>query len=110
MPEDNVPNRCPLCQGTNVRIDGWAVMDVRVQFGSRWTGPGNSGYGLNCFACMDCGFVGHYLGPKDLQDLQSVPISTQGPVRSSSKGCAGGILLLVTLVLGSIVLGRWLVS
>jgi hypothetical protein len=99
----SVPHRCPLCQGANVRIDGWTGVDARVQFGKRWIGPGASGYGLNCFACLDCGYVGHYLCPEDLQTLQSMPVMADWPKASSRRGCMGAVLLLMALGVGGCV-------
>jgi RNA polymerase subunit RPABC4/transcription elongation factor Spt4 len=62
-------SECPACHGTNLRTDGWAAMEVRVQFGSSWMGPFNSGYGVKCFVCLDCGFLGLYLESADVQAL-----------------------------------------
>jgi hypothetical protein len=97
VPKDALPRRCPLCQGANIRTDGWTGVDARVQFGQRTMGFGDSGYGLNCFACLDCGYVGHYLSPGDLQTLQSKPIMADWPPRSSRSGCLGMVLVLVAL-------------
>lgn len=72
-------------------------MDTRIQFGSKWTGPGNVGYLPNCLACMDCGYVGFYLGPDDVQRLRSQPITSNAPVRKSSTGCGSKVLILVAL-------------
>lgn len=92
--KNSLPDRCPLCQGTNIRTDGWTGVDARVQFGKKWMGTGDTGFGLNCFACMDCGFVGHYLCTEDLISLQSRPVMSDWPPKSSRAGCFGLILLI----------------
>jgi len=64
------PPRCPSCGRGHIRADGWAGRDVRVQFGSSWMGPFNYGYRVQCFACLDCGFVGLYLNSDDVRALK----------------------------------------
>lgn len=104
-----VPERCPHCQGTKVRTDGWAGPSSRVQFGKRWMGTGDAGYGLNCFACLDCGYVGNYLGPGDLQRLRSVPVMADWPPASSRSGCLGtGLLLIAVGIAACLTAGRLL--
>ncbi len=101
--KDSLPRRCPLCQGTNIRIDGWSGLEARAQFGKKWMGTGDTGYALNCFACMGCGYVGHYLSPGDLQRLQTAPIMADWPPPGPSSGCLGLVLLLLALVVGACV-------
>jgi hypothetical protein len=105
VPQRPLPRRCPLCQGANIRTDGWSGLEARVQFGKRYMSTGDTGYGLNCFACLDCGYVGHYLGPGDLQRLRSVPIMADWPPTSSRSGCGclGMVLLLIGLGVGACV-------
>jgi hypothetical protein len=109
-PKDYLPRRCPLCQGANIRTDGWTGLEARVQFGRRSMGVGDSGYGLACFACLDCGYVGHYLCPEDLQTLRSVPIMPNWPPASTRRfGCFGMVLLVIALGVGACVIaGRLL--
>lgn len=95
-PQDPLPKQCPLCRSEDIRIDGWASMQTRVQFGSKWTGPGNTGFGMNCFACLHCGFVGFFLGPSDLNRLRGRPVTSNEPLRKNTS-CAGMLLLLFAL-------------
>ena len=103
-PRHHLPNRCPQCEGDNIRIDGWGGANSRVQFGSKWTGPGNPGYGLNCFACLDCGYVGFYLGAADVENLRTRPIGSNSPVRSNSRGCVGMLLAMTAIGVAGTVL------
>lgn len=76
MPDfpDGKPRKCPICQREAV-LDGTISASGGPQFSP--VGVVLEGYDLKGFACLNCGFVGHYLGREALQTLRQ-KVETKG--------------------------------
>ena len=64
---DNYKLKCPSCGGTDLKIGKIAPYRHLFIPQGRFMWRGYLSYS---FACLDCGFLGHYLLKKDLDDMR----------------------------------------
>ena len=58
---------CPSCRSTNLVSGRLGVNRHTFVPTGRWM---LLGYGIKAMVCLDCGFLGHFLEPEDLNDIR----------------------------------------
>ncbi len=72
---EKVERKCPSCKGTNLAYGSTSALPLTfAPDGEKML----AGYPARGFACLDCGFLGHFLDQLDLEVLRKICLEKRG--------------------------------